>query len=66
MKAVIIKAQNTSDLIKRSVVLYARRYKPSETRWVAELRTGWGSERKLLLNLSRQQARQLTANFLGE
>lgn len=65
MKPVIKKTQNTSNLVKRSVVLYARRYLPSERRWSVECYTGWSNERTVRSNLGRQAARELATRFLS-
>ena len=65
MKPVIKKTQNTSNLVKRRAVLYARRYLPANRRWSVELYSGWSNERSVRSNLSRQAARELATCFLS-
>ena len=64
MNTVITKKAQSNNLVKPSVVLYARRYKKPQKRWHVELRTGWGIERVVHSDLSRSQARILAKNFL--
>lgn len=66
MKTVITKTKIGDNLIKRSVVLYARRYKPAEARCRVEMFTGCGAERLVCSKLSRHEARSLSNSFLGE